>query len=114
MRVLIVEDEALVAMLLADYLEELGHEVTATAASVADALVAIADAPPDLAIVDCALSEGEASWPVADQLAEQSVPFLFSSGSSRAELPAAHADAPMLLKPYTLNALQVALTDLSA
>ena len=109
MRVLILDDEPLVAMLLADYLDALGHEVAASVETVADGLAVLDDELVDLAVLDCRLGGGDHSWPVADRLAEAGVPFLFSSGVSRDQLPERHADRPMLSKPYALHALKEAI-----
>ena len=109
MRVLILDDEPLIAMLLADYLDVLGHEVAASVETVADGLAQADARTLDLAVLDCRLADGEHSWPVADRLAEAGVPFLFSSGVTRDQLPARHADRPMLDKPYTLGTLEEAI-----
>ena len=109
MRVLILDDEPLVAMLLADYLDALGHEVAASVETV-DAGLAAADAGGlDLAVLDCRLAEGAHSWPVADRLLAAGVPVMFSSGVSRAELPERFAGRPMLGKPYSLTLLEEAI-----
>ena len=78
-RVLIVEDEAMIAMLLQDMLEEMGCVVAATAASLDDALRAAASDPLDLAILDVNLG-GTETYPVADALRRRGVPYVFSTG----------------------------------
>ena len=66
--ILIVEDEPLIAMMLEDFLESLGHAVKASCDNVADALTAVAGDGFDLAILDVNL-KGENVWPVADRAA---------------------------------------------
>lgn len=112
MRVLILEDEPLVAMLLTDCLEALDHTVAASVETVADGLAAIERDGMDLAVLDCRLADGGHSWPVAERLAELGIPFLFSSGVGRGELPATFANRPMLPKPYSLQLLENALAEL--
>jgi len=69
-RVLIVEDEPFIGMNLADLAEELGFEVSGPAASAQSALMAAADQPPDIAIVDVNLLDGPTGPIVASQLAK--------------------------------------------
>jgi CheY-like chemotaxis protein len=109
-RILIVEDEPLIAMMLEDFLEELGKVHVATCDSVQSALATIADEHPDAAIIDINLSGGEKSWPVADELAARGIPFVLSSGGD--EVIDGHADRPRLTKPYTMEGVQAALATL--
>ncbi len=111
-RVLVLDDEPLVAMLLGDFLDALGYEVAATAQTVAEALSAIDGIAPDLALLDCNLGGQERSWSVADRLTAMSVPFVFSSGLAAQDLPSRFADRPMLAKPFTLAALESTLKKL--
>lgn len=84
-RILIVEDEALIAWTLADALEEAGIEVVGPVATAADGLTILAQDPGiDGAILDGDLRDGK-STPVALALRERGVPFLFHTGSGRAE-----------------------------
>ena len=85
-RVLLVEDEALVAMLIGDALSDAGAVVIGPFAAVAPALAAIADMPPELAILDLNLG-GESSLPIADDLVARGVPIIFASGYGNAGLP---------------------------
>lgn len=111
MKLLVLDDEPLVAMLLADYLDALGHEVATTVETVEAGLEAAGRDDIDLAVLDCRLGDGDHSWPVADRLIQAGVPVLFSSGVSRAELPERFAGRPMLAKPYSLGALEQAIAD---
>ena len=76
-RILIVEDEPLIAMMLEDFLEILERQLAGVADNVADALALIASGGVDGAILDVNLRGGEKSWPVADALAAQGLPFVF-------------------------------------
>jgi DNA-binding response OmpR family regulator len=109
-RILIVEDEPLIAMMLEDFLGALDKVHVATCDSVQSALATIANEPVDAAIIDINLSGGEKSWPVADELAKRGIPFILSSGGE--ETIEAHADRPRLTKPYTMEGVQTALAAL--
>jgi CheY-like chemotaxis protein len=107
--VLIVEDEPLIAMMLEDFLLSLGHEVAGICESVEEALARIDEGGFDVAIVDVHLKGGEQVWPVADRLAEKSIPYCFSTGGHVDGPPEAHAHVPVLAKPFTLDAVDPAL-----
>ncbi|MGF1550669.1 MAG: response regulator [Sphingomonadaceae bacterium] len=108
-RILIAEDEPLIAMTLADYLEALGHEVTATVETVGDALARIDEGGFDLAILDVSLKDGERIWPVADKLAAGNLPFILSTGGHVDPPPPEHAGAPVLAKPFTIESVGPAI-----
>jgi DNA-binding response OmpR family regulator len=98
-RVLVVEDDAILAMNLADELIAEGATVIGPAASVADALDVIASSEVDGAIVDINLG-GKAAFPVADALADRHVPFVFATGYLIADyIPARHANVRRFEKP---------------
>ncbi len=109
-QILVVEDEPLIAMMLEDLLETLGHQVVGTADSVADALARVSAGGFDLAILDVNLRDGEASWPVADALADGGTRFILATGGGAAA-PPRHDGARTLAKPYTLADLERALDD---
>jgi len=112
--ILIVEDEPLIAMMLEDFLEALGHEVVGTCETVAEAMSRVEAGGFDLAIVDVQLKDGERVWPVADRLAESGTPFILATGGHVDPPPARHAAAPLLSKPYTIEAIEPALDACSA
>jgi CheY-like chemotaxis protein len=112
-RILIVEDEPLVALVLADALEDAGATIVGTAASVDEALRCIATEPIDAAILDCNL-RGRAVDDVAIALAGRGVPFLFVSGYGREGLPPGFDRAPVLGKPFTQALLLRAMEELNA
>jgi CheY-like chemotaxis protein len=107
--ILIVEDEPLIAMMLEDFLDALGHNVTASCDNVADALGHIASGGFDVAILDVRLRDGEQSWPIADALADAGMPFVLATGGHVEPPPERHAAAPVLAKPYTIDAIEPAL-----
>jgi CheY-like chemotaxis protein len=107
--VLIVEDEPLIAMMLEDFLDALGHKVAACCDNVADALSQVERGDFDVAILDVRLRDGEQSWPIADALADAGKPFVLATGGHVEPPPARHADAPVLGKPYTIDAVEPAL-----
>lgn len=103
-RVYIVEDEALVAMLIEDMVTELGHEVVGMAKSLGEALLVAQDIQCDIALLDINLN-GQKSFPVAQALAERGIPFLFASGYGAAGLEAGFLDRPILSKPFSIAQL---------
>ncbi|KQN05412.1 transcriptional regulator [Sphingobium sp. Leaf26] len=106
--ILIVEDEAMIGMMLEDYLDALGYRLHGLAASVDEACALASAGGFDAALVDCNL-QGEKSWPVADILAQQDIPFVFATGGMADDLPPTHADRPTLAKPFTIGAVERAL-----
>jgi CheY-like chemotaxis protein len=108
--ILIVEDEPLISMMLEEFLESLGHTVVGTCDSVEDALDHVARGGFDVAILDVQLRDGKQVWPIADRLAEAGTPFVIATGGHVEPPPAQHADAPVLNKPYTIEAIEPALS----
>jgi CheY-like chemotaxis protein len=107
--ILIVEDEPLIAMMLEDFLESLGHDVVGSVDTVEDALARVDQGGFEVAIVDVQLKEGKTIWPVADRLVQQGIPFVLATGGLIEPPPPEHADAPVLNKPYTIDAIEPAL-----
>jgi DNA-binding NarL/FixJ family response regulator len=108
-RVLIVEDEPLIAMMLEDFLEALDRQVAGTADNVAGAVALVAEGGIDAAIIDVNLRGGEKSWPIAEALAAANIPFLFATGGSDDMIDEAYRDRPVLPKPFTISAVEQAL-----
>ncbi len=98
-RVLIVEDEYLVAQLIEEFLEDCGCSVIGPCGSVASALVAVETDTFDLAVLDVNL-RGEKVYPVAELLAERHIPFLFLSGYGEEAVPPDHSDWKVCSKPF--------------
>jgi CheY-like chemotaxis protein len=108
-RVLLVEDEAMIAMLLEDMLGDLGCEVVGPAYSLAPALALARDETAiDVAILDVNLA-GQTVYEVADTLKARGVPIVFSSGYGASGLREADRNAPVLPKPFKLQDLAAAL-----
>lgn len=103
--ILIVEDEPLIAMMLEDFLDTLGHRVVGTCDTVEEALVKVDQGGFDLAIVDVHLKDGKDIWPVADRLAEEGKPFVLATGGHVEPPPPQHAGVPVLSKPYTIDVI---------
>ena len=107
--ILIIEDEPLIAMMLEDFLDSLGHQVVAIAETVADASARVAEGGFDVAIVDVNLKNGENAWPLCDRLSDAGLPFILATGGHIDPPPAQHSGAPVLAKPYTIDAIEPAL-----
>ena len=110
-RVLVVEDEMIVAWLLEDMLAELGCVVVGPAASVKQALAMIDAAPIEVAVLDVNLN-GEMSYPVADALTARGVPFVFVSGYDKDSMLDGYRALPMLQKPFHRSELTDTLAQL--
>jgi CheY-like chemotaxis protein len=98
-RVLVVEDEYLVAMLVEEMLEGLGYEVAQVAATLEAALNAATNASFDVAILDINLN-GNPSAPVAEVLTTRGIPFIFATGYGAAGLDNRYVSTPTLQKPF--------------
>ena len=106
MRVLIVEDEALLALELESEIEAAGHEVVGQAATSKAAFEVIEKERPNFAFVDVQLLDGPTGIDVGRRLAETNIPFIFVSGNLK-RIPADLVGAiGALEKPYTMNGLQ--------
>jgi DNA-binding response OmpR family regulator len=106
--ILVVEDEPLIAMMLEDFLETLGHRVHASCDSVEDAIGEADKGGFDMAIIDVNLG-GETAWPVARKLREKRIPFVIATGGHVEPPPAEFADVPMIEKPYTVDRVSPAI-----
>jgi len=107
-RVLVVEDEFLVAALLEDTLRGLGCDVVGPAQTVEEALALIGAEPIDVAVLDVNIG-GEKVFPVADALAAQKTPFIFATAYGAAGVAERHDKRAVLDKPYHERALEHAL-----
>ncbi|QFT78465.1 response regulator [Erythrobacter sp. THAF29] len=98
-RILVAEDEMIVAFDLCDTVEEAGFEVQGPHAGISDAMLDFQKEKPDLAILDIELDDGIV-FPLAQKLAAEDVPIIFHSGRhSREEVKARFPDAVTLAKP---------------
>ena len=98
-RVLLVEDEVLITLLLQDMLLDLECEIADAPANLDDALLAARTGAFDLALIDLNL-HGKLTYPVADILKARQIPFIFVTGYGAAALEPAYADALVLEKPF--------------
>jgi CheY-like chemotaxis protein len=108
-RVLIIEDDSLVAMSVGDMLGDLGCSVVANAGSLTQAFEKVEAGGFDFALLDVNL-RGKEVFPVADILSEQGIPFAFASGYGRAGLPAEFSTSPIVSKPFQIGELSAVLS----
>jgi PAS domain S-box-containing protein len=104
-RVLLVEDEALVAMMIQDWLTEAGHSVIGPISRASEALKAATEADYDAAILDINLGDGMA-YPVADIVAKRGAPFVFVTGYEADTIDDRFSHVPILQKPIERQMLQ--------
>jgi CheY-like chemotaxis protein len=112
-RVLIVEDEYLIRMLLEDMLADLGYGVAAAVGTVAEASEFATSGDFSAAILDVNL-DGQEIFPVADILAGRSLPFVFVTGYGERSLPDRYRDRPALQKPFQAEQLSTTLANMLA
>jgi DNA-binding response OmpR family regulator len=111
LRVLVVEDEVLVSMLVEDMLTDFGCTVVGPAPDLDAAMALARSAGIDAALLDVNVA-GRAIFPVADALKARGVPFAFASGYGAAGVEGDHRGAPVLQKPFRQIDLERALTGL--
>jgi CheY-like chemotaxis protein len=104
-KVLVVEDEGLVAMMIESALETLGCHLVSSVARVAPALEIAGTAEIDVAVLDVNVN-GQPIFPVAEVLRERGIPFLFSTGYGASALPDAFSNYQVLNKPFSEEELQ--------
>ena len=110
-RVLIVEDEGLIAMLLEELMGRMGYEVVAISATLEEALERARIVSVDFAMLDINLN-GKESLPVAAVLRGRGIPFLFATGYGDSASAGEFADVLVIEKPFSRDALRVALDKL--
>jgi len=111
-RILLVEDDVLIGMMLADMFDALDLPEPAQATSNEEALALIASEPLGGALVDINLGD-EKGWPVADALAAKDIPFAFTSGGGDV-IPPAHAHRKLITKPFRISDIEAALEEFGA
>lgn len=104
MRILILEDDPLIALDLRDIVEECGHEVIGLCDTISE-LRTLLDRAADFALLDVDLPDGK-SYDLATRLSADRVPFAFLSGSRRGELPEHLRSARFVSKPYNAAAIR--------
>lgn len=110
-RVIIAEDEPIIAMMLEDWLNDLGHIVVGTATRNADAIDMVEHREADCAIIDFHLADGVA-LPLISEMNRCSKPFVVLTGASNSEIRAVCTRVPVLGKPIDFDELRHALNGL--
>jgi CheY-like chemotaxis protein len=113
LRVLLIEDEVVIAMTAEDMLEELGCKVTAQATTFSDAMASANGGNFDLALLDINLN-GIMSLPVAQALRDAGKPFIFTTGYGNVGLDSEFGDIVVVTKPYTIRTLSAAIQSVTA
>jgi CheY-like chemotaxis protein len=111
-RILLVEDDVLIGMMLVDMFDALGLPEPAQATSNAEALAVIAAEPLAGALIDINLGD-EKGWPIADALADRGIPFAFTTGGGD-QIPAPHAHRRLVTKPFRIGDIEQAIGEFSA
>ena len=112
-RVLVVEDDTIIAMTVEDMLEEIGCKAVAVAMTVSEAMERIADTEFDIALLDLNLKD-DTSLAVAGKLRELDKLFVFATGYDGLPNGSGFNDAPVISKPYRLEQLAGALAKVCA
>jgi len=111
-RILVIEDSPVVGPFTADLLTDLGCEVVGPAPNLAAARELIeGEDKIDAALVDVHI-RGDVSFPLCEALAAKGVPFVLTSGYAGWQIPDKWQDRPRLTKPYTIDQVEEALSDL--
>ena len=108
--VLLVEDEVMIRMMVADMLGELGYSVAAEAGDIDEAVRLVQSTDFDIAILDVNVN-GKVISPVAEAVRLRGLPFVFATGYGSQGLPEKFRDSPTLQKPFQMATLKRALED---
>ncbi|MGO9986569.1 MAG: response regulator [Rhodomicrobium sp.] len=108
LRALVVEDETLVAMLIEEYLEELGCVVALSVRRVDKGLEGLQDIGVDIGVLDVNVA-GESVSPIAELLNARNIPFIFASGYGARGVEARWSGRPVIQKPFAVRDLHMAL-----
>jgi two-component SAPR family response regulator len=109
--ILIVEDQALIALNIEDVVREIGATMVGSATQLSDALPLVETASWDAAFLDIKLANGEMVYPVAERLQAKGVAFAFLTACD-GEIDARYSDVPVLRKPFSLTELESCLQGL--
>ncbi|HZL38897.1 MAG TPA: response regulator [Pseudolabrys sp.] len=112
-RILVVEDEYLIRMLLEDMLADLGYEIAAAVGTIAEACDVAAKGEFNAAVLDVNL-DGQEIYPVAEVLAKRGLPFVFVTGYGENSLIEPYRNRPALQKPFQVEQLKAVLAGLIA
>lgn len=111
MRVLVVEDEPMISLLVEEWLAELGFETVGPAATVAAALALVESGTPQAAILDLSVG-GQETYQVAEALRQRSIPFVFATGYGSGALRRPFENSPVLSKPFEFEDVRSAMAAL--
>jgi len=107
-RILVIEDELMIRMLLQDMLADLGHTLAGEAGRVDEAVTLAKQGDFDVAILDVNLN-GQPISPVVEVLVERGLPFVFATGYGSRGVPEPYRKMPTLQKPFQADALAEAI-----
>jgi CheY-like chemotaxis protein len=110
MRILYLEDEAIIALETAEVLRDLGFTDIALAHNLGTAERLVSEAPPDLALLDVNLSHGRTSFDLARRLTESGIPVIFATGYASQTLPQ-NLTAVVIEKPFMQSTLERAISE---
>ena len=110
LKVLVVENEPVIAMAIEDMLKAIGCSVVWHANGVPEALEMMRDHRPDCAILDLHLA-GELAYPIARWLATERIPFVFAKGYGRRKILEPWTSRPAIQKPFSIQSLRTKLTE---
>jgi CheY-like chemotaxis protein len=105
LRVLLVEDEMVVALHLEEVLRDAGCEIVGPAGTLQSGLALVREEPLDIAVLDVNL-DGDPTFPIAEELKARGIPFVLATGYGQATLPEQWRDRPCLRKPFTDGQLE--------
>jgi CheY-like chemotaxis protein len=109
-KVLVVEDEMMIAMLIEDMLDEFGCELVGPATNIPRALELIGKESIEIAVLDLNL-DGQDTYAIADALQQKNVPFIFATGYGSTGLRKEYGNRPILQKPFQQKDLEIALAE---
>jgi DNA-binding response OmpR family regulator len=108
MRVMVFEDDFLLAGTLTDVLTRLGCEVGTCVGSFEEAMEAATTGTCDLVVVDLEL-RGVMAYPILERLEARGIPFILATSTARHDIPRCYDDVPSVSKPYDIGELRVAI-----
>lgn len=108
-RILIVEDEPLIAVMIEEFVQELGCQFCQTASTAHAAMKAMETVAPDVVILDVTLAGGAPNFEVADDLAFRDVPFVFCTGHDPDIVPDRYRNRPFVAKPFSMDEMCAAI-----
>ena len=114
LRVLVVEDDALIGMLMEDSLDDLGCAIVGPTATVAEATNLVESSSVDAVLLDLNLGQGQNAYAFADSLLARGIPFAFVTGQDTSALRSGYQGCATLQKPFRADTLEQLLHRLAA